>query len=109
MDLPDRVHVLTCHAAPRFRFTLADQTNRSAISIPSNIAEGSGRFSPREFCRFVGIVRGSVRELETQLLLGIRIGMLRAGDAAEPLIWAADVERMLSRLGSTLKQAAQDG
>ena len=109
MDLADRVHVLTRNAAPRFRFALADQMNRSAISIPSNIAEGAGRFSPREFRRFVGIARGPVRELETQLLLGIRVGMVRAGDAAEPLIWAADVGRMLSRLGSSLRRAAEDG
>lgn len=109
MDLAARVHVLTVDAAPRFRFTLADQMNRSAASISSNIAEGAGRFSPREFCRFVGIARGSVRELETQLLLGIMVGMVPAGDAAEPLIWAADVGRMLSRLGSSLRRAAEDG
>jgi len=103
MDLAVRVHHLTRNAPARYRFTLAEQMNRCAISVPSNIAEGAGRHSRGEFRHHVGIARGSLRELETQLLLGVRLDMFRAGDAAEPLVLAAAVGRMLSRLGSSLR------
>lgn len=51
------------------RFGLKSQINRSAVSIPSNIAEGSGRNSSKEFIRFLNIALSSSYELETQLLL----------------------------------------
>ena len=51
------------------RYGLASQIRRSAVSIPSNIAEGSGRDTPKEFMRFLRIAYGSACELETQLLI----------------------------------------
>lgn len=57
------------------KLALAQQVNRSAVSIPSNIAEGSGRSSPKEYARFIEIAFGSSFELETQILIAESIGM----------------------------------
>ena len=56
------------------RFELASQLRRAATSIPLNIAEGAGRDSAAEFCRFLIISRGSVTELDTIILLAERLG-----------------------------------
>ena len=61
------------------RFALGDQIRRCSISIPSNLAEGVGRGTPRDFARFVRFARGSLYELQTQLLLGERSGSLPEG------------------------------
>jgi four helix bundle protein len=59
-------------------FGLRAQIRRAAVSVPSNIAEGSGRNSTGELRQFVGIACGSLAELETQLDLAVRLGFLRA-------------------------------
>jgi len=58
------------------RYGLVDQIKRSAISIPSNIAEGAARNSKKEFLQFLYISLGSVSELETQLIIANRLGFL---------------------------------
>ena len=58
------------------RYALSDQIRRSVVSIPSNIAEGRGRNSEKEFVRFLNIANGSAYELETQLILCQRLGYL---------------------------------
>ena len=58
------------------RYSLVDQIKRSAISIPSNIAEGAARNSKREFLQFSYISLGSVSELETQRIIANRLGFL---------------------------------
>jgi four helix bundle protein len=57
-------------------YGLSSQIRRSAISIPSNIAEGAGRNSPKEFCRFLTIANGSACELLTQLEIAFRLGFI---------------------------------
>jgi four helix bundle protein len=82
---------------------LAEQMNRAAVSISSNVAEGAGRFGRGEFSRHVSIALGSVRELETQLLPGLRIEPFAPGEVAEPLALAEEVGRMLTKLGNRLQ------
>lgn len=64
---------------------LRDQLQRSAVSIPSNIAEGYDRRSNKEFVQFLKYSRGSAAELRTQLIVAVRAGAIEAAKAA-PLI-----------------------
>ena len=72
-------YAATAGFPPRERYGLAHQMRRAAVSVASNIAEGAGRGSDREFARFLRIARGSLQELNTQLLIA---GDLRMGDPA---------------------------
>ena len=69
MDLTRNIYVLTSSLPSDERYGLKSQVNRCAVSIPSNIAEGSGRGTDKDFGRFLDISLGSSYELETQLIL----------------------------------------
>lgn len=77
------------------------QTRRSAVSIPSNIAEGAARNSSEEFIQFLYVARGSAAELETQLLLAQRMGFF---SDSRPLVLLDHIRKMLTALLRTLKQ-----
>lgn len=78
MELVEEVYRIIRLLPPEEKFALADQIKRSAVSIPSNIAEGKGRNSDREFLRFLNIANGSAYELETQLIICQRLGYIKA-------------------------------
>ena len=67
MELVDEIYRLTNLLPKEELYCLSDQMRRAAISIPSNIAEGHGRQTSKEFRQFLSISKGSVCELETQL------------------------------------------
>jgi len=95
MELTAAVYRLTSAFPPGESFGLTSQLRRSAISIPSNIAEGHGRMNARELKRFLLIARGSGSELQTQLELAatLRFGDPQALKSAQSL--ALEVENML--------------
>jgi four helix bundle protein len=74
MQLVKAIYELTAEFPGEERYGLSQQMRRAAVSIPSNIAEGAGRNSPKEFLNFIGISRGSLAELETQLQLAVMLG-----------------------------------
>jgi four helix bundle protein len=103
MELTVAVYRLTQHFPREEVFGLTSQLRRSAISIPSNIAEGHGRMNPREFKHFLLIARASNCELQTQLELS---GTLRFADTQLLNIAngiSHEVEKMLFSMLSNLK------
>jgi len=98
MDLAEAVYAVT-RAYPRDEtYGLTSQTRRSAVSVPSNIAEGQGRGSSREFVRFLAVARGSLSELETQLLLGARLKYIDDEAISRLMQQAVTVGRLLNGL-----------
>ena len=79
-------------------YCLAKQLRRAAVSVPSNIAEGYGRNSRNELHQFVGIARGSLAEVETQVELARMLGYLTDATTDDLLRSAAEVGRMLTGL-----------
>jgi len=76
IDLTVEVYKATANVPSDERFGLTSQLRRSAVSIPSNIAEGAGRNSNKEFSNFLGIANGSSYELQTQLVIANRLSLL---------------------------------
>ena len=102
MDLAQRVYALTAMLPGDERFGLIQQLRRGAISIPSNIAEGHARGATKEFGRFISISRGSLAEVETQLEMCLRLGMLGEEPVAEVLACCDELGRILTGLRNSL-------
>ena len=90
------------------RFGLTSQIRRSAVSIPSNIAEGYGRKTTVDYVRMLYIAYGSTCELETQVLLAGDLGFIDKGDLSAAIENVKEVERMLKALIKTLEQKHLD-
>ncbi len=104
VDLVERIYKLTPSFPSEEKFGLTAQIRRAAVSIPSNIAEGWGRDSTKEYVHFVRIARSSLFEVETQLIIAHRLGYLNE-DALKTLLQETDVEsRMLLSLIRSLKR-----
>lgn len=76
IELAAAVYKITESFPSKETYGIISQINRSVVSVASNIAEGAGRNSSKEFDQFLGIALGSLYELETQLIIGNRIGYL---------------------------------
>jgi four helix bundle protein len=96
MDLAEQVYAVTKQLPPDERYTF--QIRRSAISIPSNIAEGHGLHSDRGLIRHLSIARGSLCELETQLLLASRSGYIDPAEHDRLSALASEVGRLIAGL-----------
>jgi four helix bundle protein len=85
MSLVKKIYILTSQLPNDERFGLISQINRSSVSIPSNIAEGSGRTTDKEFSRFIEIAISSSYELETQLILISELYQMNIEDVLKDL------------------------
>jgi four helix bundle protein len=86
-------------------YGLTSQLRRAAVSIPSNIAEGKGRYSPRDFQHFLKQARGSVNEVETQILLAQQLGYLQKNKAEVLLEQCEEIGKILNGLISSLRKS----
>jgi four helix bundle protein len=97
------VYKSTCLFPSHERYGLTAQLRRAAVSVVSNIAEGAGRQNDREMTTFLRIARGSVRELESQLLLSRDLGYIEPAAWGELDTEAQDISKMLNRLICSLR------
>ena len=92
------VYRLTQNFPPEEKFGLVAQMRRSAVSIPSNIAEGQARRTTGEFIQFISNAEGSVAELDTQLILSMELGFCNSSNAAAAFELVDELRRMLNVL-----------
>lgn len=102
-ELVKAVYLLTKAFPKEELFGLTSQMRRAAVSVPSNIAEGAARAGDREFAQFLNIARGSLSELETQLLIASDLGYIKSND---PIFGMVD---RVSRLITGLHKAIRNG
>ncbi|MCO5234018.1 MAG: four helix bundle protein [Chitinophagales bacterium] len=102
MELVAEVYRLVKKLPKEELYALSDQIRRSAISIPSNIAEGQGRKSKKEFNQFLAISKGSKAELETQLLLCVKINYLSNTEIETSIDLIQEIGKMINALQKSL-------
>ena len=86
---------------------MVSQLRRAAVSIPSNIAEGYGRFSYKDYIRFLNIARGSKNEVETQLDICIMLEYVSEARVKKAFALCGEVGRLLNALISKLQLASE--
>ena len=102
LNLVEDIYKLTEDFPSSENFGLTSQLRRAAVSLPSNIAEGSSRGSTKDFIRFLNIASGSLAEIETQLVIAERIGYITFDDTLQNNIII--IRKMLYRLKQALRK-----
>jgi len=96
MSLVTEVYRITTHFPDSEKYGLVSQIRRSAVSIPSNIAEGYGRNSNGEFQRYLNISMGSLFELQTQIEIAQNLDYFENDSGAKMYDMSREIERMMS-------------
>ena len=102
IELVLKIYKLTGSFPISEQYGLTSQIRRSAVSIPSNIAEGSGRQSEGDFNHFLNIAKGSSNELETQVIISKKLAYLSDDDLVSCLSDIEEVQKMLTGLQRSL-------
>ncbi|HEY2866379.1 MAG TPA: four helix bundle protein [Pyrinomonadaceae bacterium] len=84
------------------QFGLCSQIRRAVVSIPSNIAEGQGRNSKKEFIYHLSVAYGSLMEAETQIQIAVNLSYVSQAEADKLITQAAEIGRMLNGLSKSL-------
>ena len=103
MDLAENVHRVTVRMPREELYGLTAQMRRASVSVPANIAEGQGRRTDGEFLNQLSVAHGSLRELETHVLLAGRLQFLNADEVQHLMNRAAEVGRLVNGLANSLK------
>lgn len=103
MELTNAVYKNTSNYPEDEKFGLVSQIRRSAVSIPSNIAEGSARQSHKDFIRFINIAKGSLAELETQLIISNHQNYISSDILEDLTIIIKEVDKIINFLRKSLK------
>ncbi|MCL5439103.1 MAG: four helix bundle protein [Patescibacteria group bacterium] len=104
MQLVKEVFILTSKFPKSETYGLTSQMRRAAVSIPSNIAEGYGRKSPKEYSQFYSIAYGSALELETQVIIAKELEFLKSEFFTKIDQLLQEVSKMLNVMTRTMKQ-----
>jgi four helix bundle protein len=104
IELVKAVYLLTSKFPTEERFGLVNQMRRSAVSVPSNIAEGQARRSTADFLRFLSMAGGSLAELETQLIIARELEFADPTQHDDISAQVFEVQKMLSALQGKLKE-----
>ena len=103
MNLVQRIYELTKQLPKEEIYALTSQMRRAAVSIPSNIAEGAGRYNTKDYVHFLRIARGSNNELETQLSICEQVGYFSRKEINDCFQLCDEITRMLNSLLLKLK------
>jgi len=98
MELVVEVYNLTKMLPKEELYALTNQLRRAVVSIPSNIAEGNGRHTPKAYIRFLAIARGSKSEVETQLEICVRLNYLSSEQVRKAIALCSEVGKMLNSM-----------
>jgi len=104
MELITQIYRVSQKFPSEGMYGIVSQMRRAAISIPSNIAEGQGRLTQGEFIQFLGIARGSLLELETQILVARNLRYLDEPTLKNLLELTSEVGRLVNGLLSAVKK-----
>jgi len=102
LELTTMIYNLTEHFPPKEKFGLIPQLNRCAVSVPSNIAEGEGRGSKKEFSHFLNIATGSLFELDAQLIIARNVAYLKNDKLEELIVYIESIVKMIYSLKKSL-------
>lgn len=105
MEFAEHVYRVQQSFPAEERYGLCDQLRRAAVSIPSNIAEGRGRDTAKDFSHFLTLARGSLNEIATQLELAVRLGYLDSGSGLYDE--SQEIRKMLNAMIERLKQPSK--
>ena len=98
VELVVEAYQLVKHLTREETYALSNQIRRAAVSIPSNIAEGNGRTSIKDYSRFLSMARGSKYELDTQLFICVKLNYLTQEQISNAMRLSEEVGRMLNVL-----------